>query len=358
MTTSIRAEHELGPQELRAQYPDALVPASTAEIEPLQRVVGQDRALEAIAFGLKVQADGYNIAVAGLRSSGRNTAVGVLVHKAAEGRPPVHDWCYLFNFDDPYRPRAVSLPTATGDDLKRDLARLVATLRDQLPTVFDDDSYDQRRSQALQGIRQEREQVVETLQQEAAEQGFLVSLTPSGFVTVPRGEDGQPVPPEAYQQLPEEERTQLEERARGVQEAANRTVRELRRLETRGRDTVEELDREAARFVTTPILEEFREKYPQDELVQHFTAIEKDVLDNIDTLKRAEAPGAPSAPPGTPSPGAAPGDPAMPSSAATRSTSSSATATSPPSTPPSSMSSSPPTTTSSGVWTTSNASAP
>ena len=290
MTTTAHSEHELSADELRAQYPDSLIPASTAEIEALHRVAGQERALEAIGFGLKVEADGYNITVAGPRASGRNAAVRVLVHAAAEGHPPVRDWCYLYNFEDPYRPRAVPLPTATGDNLKRDLARLVESLRTELPAVFDDESYDQRRTQALQNIMQEREQVVEALQQEGAEQGFLVSLTPSGFVSVPRGQDGKPIAPEVFQQLPENVRADFEERGRGVQDAANRTVRDLRKLEIRARETIGELDREAARYVTSPILEELREQHPQDELVRHFAAIEKDILDNIATLKRGDTP--------------------------------------------------------------------
>lgn len=299
---------ELRPDDLRAQYSDHLIPASTEGIEPLARVAGQERALEAITFGLTVDADGYNIAVAGPRSSGRSTAVRVLVHEAAEGRPPVQDWCYLYNFDDPYRPRAVPLAPATGDDLKRDLSRFVDHLRDELPTVFDDESYDQRRTQALQGVMQEREQIVESLQGEAAQQGFLISLTPSGFVTVPRGQDGQPIPPEAFQQLPEAVRSQMEDGAREIQESANRAVRELRRLEGRAREAVEELDREAARFVTEPLLEELREKYSQPELQAHFAAIDRDVLEAIDTLKSAETRGESPGPPLTPTPLSA-GDP-------------------------------------------------
>ena len=292
---------ELGSHELRAQYADGLIPASTSSIEPLARVAGQDRALEAISFGLSVEAEGYNIAVAGQRSSGRKTAVAGLVHAAAQGRPPVRDWCYLHNFDDPYRPRAVALPSATGDDLKRDLARLVDTLGTDLPTVFDDESYDQRRTQALQGVMREREQILEGLQRVAGEQGFVVSLTPSGFVSLPRGDDGQPIPPEAFPQLPETTRRELEQRAGHVQEASNRVLRELRRLEGRARDALEALNREVARFVSGPVLDELREQHPQPELAAHFAAIEKDILDHIDTLRRppaAEAP--PAGPAGAP----------------------------------------------------------
>lgn len=280
---------ELSALALRAQYPNDLVPASTETIPPLDRVAGQERALEAITFGLTVSADGFNIAVAGQRSSGRRTAVGILVRESAAARPPVPDWCYLYNFDDPYRPRAVRLPTATGDDLKRGLARLVDTLRDELPAVFDDDSYDQRRAEALRGVMHEREQALEGLQATATEKGFLLSLTPSGFVTVPRGQDGQPIPPDVLQQLPDNVRAQFEERARELQQETTRVVRELRRLESRAREAVHELDKEAARFVIGAVLDDLRERHVQAELAAHFDAIENDILDNIEVLKRVQA---------------------------------------------------------------------
>ena len=158
----------------------------------------------------------------------------------------------------------------------------------------------------------QRETVIEALQTTAAAQGFLVSLTPSGFVTVPRGDDGQPIPPDVFQQLPEATRAELETRATALQEESNRVVRELRRLESRAREALHTLNRDSARFVVGSLLEELREQHPKPALVAHFTAIETDILDNIETLKSApQPPTATQASPQTP-PGLTPGDPRDP----------------------------------------------
>ena len=141
-----------------------------------------------------------------------------------------------------------------------------------------------------------------------AKLGLIASFTPSGFLTVPRAEDGQPINPETFQQLPEDARTQFEEHARTVQKQAGRVARELRRLESKARTTVEALDRDAARFVVGPILDELRANHAQPSLIAHFNAIEKDILDNINVLKRSDAP--PAATPGLPAAFAgAPSDP-------------------------------------------------
>ena len=104
----------LSADDLRVSFGDGAVPASTAAVAPLDHVTGQDRALEALAFGLSLEADGYNIVVAGPPSSGRNTAVQEPVQTAAAAKPPASDWCYLHNFADPYRPKAVSMRTGSG----------------------------------------------------------------------------------------------------------------------------------------------------------------------------------------------------------------------------------------------------
>ena len=287
MATPISQAQALGPKDLRAQYPEELLPASTADIEPLDRVTGQDRALEAIAFGLAVDAEGYNIAVSGPPSSGRNTAVHLLVDEAAAAKPPVQDWCYLHNFDEAYRPRSVALPSGLGDDLRRELAQLVDVIRKEIPKAFESDSYQERSRQTLAPFTTEREEALGALRRTADEHGFLVNVTPMGFVSAPRGRDGAPIPAEQINQLSEDQRQELDERGRRVQESVSDTVRDLRRLDTRAREAIETLDKDVTRFVVGPLLDDLRGKYPQPDLVKHFNAIEADILANIETLKAA-----------------------------------------------------------------------
>ena len=149
--------------------------------------MGQDRALEAIEFGLKVDADGYNIAVAGVTSSGRTSAALILVEASAITRESVPDWCYLHNFDDPYRPRAVSLPPGTGGNLKRDLTRLIEISRTELPRAFESGTYQERTAQALEPVTRKREAIMGSLRESADSLGFMINITTMGIQPVPKG---------------------------------------------------------------------------------------------------------------------------------------------------------------------------
>jgi len=277
---------ELRADQLRAQFDEALLPASTDGIDPLENVAGQQRALEAIAFGLRMEAEGYNIAASGPSGAGKNMAVRLLVSAAAAARSPARDWCYLYNFRDPYRPRAISLPAALGDDLQRDLAKLVEACRTEIPSAFASESYDERRNQVLEPIDKERNALFEAMQRAAEQLGFAVNMTQMGFVTLPRGQDGQPLAPEAIQQLPPDLKASLDERAKEVKKIVATTVRQLRQLDGKAQEALATLDREVMRFVIGPVLDELRERYAEHELAAHFAAIEVDISNNLDELRR------------------------------------------------------------------------
>ena len=278
---------ELRPEDLRAQIPLDELPPSWEAIEPLERLAGQQRALDAIRFGLAVHADGYNIAISGPRSSGKNMAARLLVREVAEKTPPPRDWVYLHNFSDPYRPRAVALPPALGDDLQRDLEQIAEACRTGIPRAFESDSYQERRGQALQPIGEEHERMLDALRTEAGAEGFVINVTPMGFVPVPKGQDGRPISPEAYGAFPEEVRQAIDARRKVVQERITAAIRDLRQMDRRSQEVIEELDREVTRFVVGPILDEVRERFGQYGLRPHFDAVEQDILKHLERYKRA-----------------------------------------------------------------------
>ena len=104
----------------------------TDDIPPLDRVIGQDRALEAIRFGLEVDKPGYNLFVTGLTGTGKTSAIKSLLQAIIEnparldGRKPLEDWCYVHNFDDPDRPKALRLPQGLARTIRGQLVSALA----------------------------------------------------------------------------------------------------------------------------------------------------------------------------------------------------------------------------------------
>jgi hypothetical protein len=136
----------LAPSELyRPCSGAALGFASTAELQEVPEPVGQARALEALQFGVSIRREGYHVFALGPPGLGKHATARRILEERAAHEPPAADWCYVHNFEDPRRPRALELPAGAGSGLARDMARLVDELRVSLPAVFQSDDYRRRK---------------------------------------------------------------------------------------------------------------------------------------------------------------------------------------------------------------------
>src|SRR2546428_14139262 len=102
---------ELPPENLRVEFPaDALECETSEELGAVEGIIGQDRALQALRFGLEMKGKGFNVYAAGQPGTGKNTTVRQFLEKASKERPVPPDWCYVTSFRNPYEPKVVSLP--------------------------------------------------------------------------------------------------------------------------------------------------------------------------------------------------------------------------------------------------------
>src|SRR5574338_1360498 len=142
------AAMELTPDQLcRRCDPAAFAFHTTAELEDLQGFFGQARALGAIEFGVGMRREGYNLFAMGPEGVGRHTIVRRELEAQARRLPAPADWCYVFNFKTPHRPRALSLPAGQARAFRNGMQRLVEDLRAAVPAAFETDEYRRRRKQ-------------------------------------------------------------------------------------------------------------------------------------------------------------------------------------------------------------------
>ncbi|MBW2633233.1 MAG: AAA family ATPase, partial [Deltaproteobacteria bacterium] len=121
----MKETHKLAVSELRYTCnPEVFKFKNTAEIEPLDEVIGQERAVHAIDFGLNMNSPGYNIFVTGIEGTGRTTIVRDITSKYAQSLPTPCDWCMVNNFHDEYRPKAIPVPSGSAVLLSKQMNRL------------------------------------------------------------------------------------------------------------------------------------------------------------------------------------------------------------------------------------------
>jgi lon-related putative ATP-dependent protease len=284
---------ELKPESLRAVVdPDSLGFETTLDVTPLkEKVVGQDRAVHALEFGLGVKDLEYNIFVAGPPRAGKTETIMAYVQELAAKEPTPPDLIYVHNFKDPEKPQTLSLPTGKGRGLKADMEDLISTLRVHIPEVFESEDYSNRRESLMRSFTQERNAILQGLDAKAGEEGFILNISPTGLMIFP-GKDGKPLSEEELKALGDEDREALRQKSATIHTEMNEVIRKIRKMEKEYQEKEKKLDQDVALYVVGHHMEELREKYTDlPQMMDYLKDVQEDILKNIDDLKRR--PGAP-----------------------------------------------------------------
>ncbi len=178
-------ERELRPEALRWTLDPSTLPfETTAELEPLDEILGQERGVGALHFGIGIRRPGYNIFVTGAPGSGRMDAVRNVLSKAAGGGNTPGDLCYLNNFKNPEAPILIRLLPGQGAKLKKDMQSLVEELKKEVPKLFESPEYLARKNEINEAYEKKTSSFFINLEKRVKEAGFAL-------VTF-QGRQGQP----------------------------------------------------------------------------------------------------------------------------------------------------------------------
>lgn len=194
--------------------PSTLGFESTADVEPIEGVVGQDEAIEDLRFGVEFQAPGQNVFVRAVSGTGRVTMVKGVLGELAPGRPSGPDHCYVRNFEEPDRPRLITLRSGQGDAFRDRMDAFIRFVEEDLASAMDDDDLRTLQAQIEQESRDELETLAKPLDEELTELGLALVMAQVGStmrpLIVPRIE-GEPTPPAKLREM--REKGELDEQA-------------------------------------------------------------------------------------------------------------------------------------------------
>lgn len=254
---------------------------STAELEPLEGIIGQDRAVKAFDFGLHVKIKGYNIYMSGPSGTGKTTYAKASTERLAATEDVPLDWCYVYNFQNPRSPLALSFPAGEGRKFRDDMNELVQLFQTELQKVFRTEDYEKQKTELLRGFDEKRDALMDQMSKEAVENDFQVKTTNSGIYFMPVV-DGKPVGEEEYDDLAEDVKDVIEKNSQIVQEKASAIMRDIRELDKESKRCVDQLDYKVGMFAIGHHVSAVQEKYEQNEkAVAYINAVKEDVLENI-----------------------------------------------------------------------------
>lgn len=263
---------------------------TTGDLEPLKEIIGQDRAVQALEFGLSMRHVGYNIFVAGYPGGGRKHVIERFLQQRAPREPAPPDWVYVHNFENPDRPLALRLDAGVGAAFADAVEKAIHKLAHDIPKLFESESYSSRRKSATQQFREKRDQIQEGLTEKIRKYDLSIQQTPLGVGIIPLNEKGQPMKPDEFEALPEQQQQEIQEKQQNAQGEIDATMRRLRKLDAEIHDTIDELDKQVTRELVdehlSPLCTEFSRF---DRVCKHISNMINDIVDNIPLFRQSGA---------------------------------------------------------------------
>ena len=271
-------------------YPEHFSFKTTAELETLDGIIGQERAVKAFDFGLEVKMKGYNIYMSGPSGTGKTTYACKRTKETAANEPVPMDWCYVYNFQNPKKPLALSFEPGTGKRFKEDMEKLVTAFQKELQKVFNSDDYEKQKLSITHSFEKKQNALLDVMDATAAEYDFYVKRSDTSLYFLPMV-DGEPLDEEALDALSEEENEKIENNSRIMQEKAGPILREIQKTEKECEQQLEELERKTALTTIGPSLEELSASYSTYErVVSYLAAVQEDILKHLDQFMEEEEP--------------------------------------------------------------------
>ena len=277
----------LSPDQLtRRCVADKLTFETTQQLGNGVEIIGQQRAIDAIGFGIAIAEEGYNLFAMGSEGIGRRTLTRRFLDQAAKTRPVPPDWCYVFNFHLPHRPRAIALPPGRGIAFKRDMTRLVDDLRTGIPAAFEADEYRTRRQEIEGELSERQEHAMQTVGEHAKQQNIGLLRTPAGFAFAPLSGD-EVMPPDKFNALPDDEKKRIQQALAVLQAEMDRVIEQVPKWRREAQHKLRELDRQVTRGAIASLIDEVRSTYQAlPAIVQYLGEVQEDVLDHAQLFQQ------------------------------------------------------------------------
>ena len=267
---------------------------STAELKPTDSIIGQERALSALKFGLHIQKPGFNIYVSGPAGTGKATVIKSFLETLASQKETPPDWCYVHNFHDPYCPRALKMPAGTGLVLQKDMKHAIENARKGLVQAFGSKEYDEQRSEIVTELNRKRETVLNAFSERAKEKSLLLKATQVGLILIPASPQGEPMSDEDYQNLSDSAKEELTNARDELSKELKDQIAELQTEESAVEQKLEETDREVASYAIDHIFQELKNRYGDlPQVVSYLEEVEQNIIEDFEQFKSEQKPQGP-----------------------------------------------------------------
>ena len=261
---------------------------NTDELEPFDEVIGQERAIEAMRFGVEIRAPGYNLFLLGREGTGKQSAILSLLQDKAAGEATPADWVYVSDFGQWHKPNAMRLPAGRGRELAAAMQDFIEEIRVSVPTFLENEENQNRLRAIDEEFQQKPEAALEELRERAAKRSIALIRTPMGFGFAPMADD-QIIKSEVFEKLPKADREQIEQDIEAFQKELQQIIKQIPRWDKARRDALRALQSEMTAIAIGAALEQVVEQFRGlPEVLEYLEAVRRDLIEHFHSIYGAQ----------------------------------------------------------------------
>lgn len=254
---------------------------TTEELEPISTGIGQDRGIKALEFGLNVDIKGYNLYLEGPSGVGKTMYTKKYLDTICKKKKTPNDWCYIYNFDNPNEPIAVSLPAGHGKEFKETMNQFIKDIKNDINTTFSNEDFEKEKNAIKQQFEQKRTVLLEKLNKESAQYGFEVKTAQNGIYMMPVV-NGKTLQEEEFEQLDDEIKKEYEDKSSIVQEQIISVISQIKVIEKEADLKIEEWQSNIALLTVNARINLIKSAYKRNKKINKFLDdIKQNILKNI-----------------------------------------------------------------------------
>ena len=261
---------------------------TTAEITDNDLVYGQERGIKALEFGLSINSKGYNLYLEGPAGVGKTMYTKKYVTELASKKKTPDDWCYIYNFNDPNEPIAVSLSAGTGKEFKDCMDSFIVDIRKYLHKTFSNEDFEKEKNLIRHGFDEKKDKLLNNLNKQCLKFGFQVKSAQNGIYMMPVL-DGKVIEEDEFENLDEDIKKDFEEKSNIVQEYIVQAIGQIKLIEKEADQKIDDWQANIALLTINAYINPIRATYKKyKKIVAFLDDVKKDILKNLNYFIKEE----------------------------------------------------------------------
>ena len=274
---------ELNPDKLRKVIATTVLNwKQIREKHPLRPIIGQERALKALEFGIGNKSGGFNIYVSGYPGSGKLKAVNHFLGEKARLETSPGDWCYVNNFKDPYYPKMLSLQQGGAEIFKNEISKLIEEVKKALIKAFESKEYADKRQNIIDEFQQKEIELFKDIYKKASDSNFAIRRTPIEIIVLPTDESGSHIVGKKFRKLDKKKQEEILKKQRKLKEELLSLLRKNLDIERASNTSLMQLEENVALYAIESLLEELQEKYKEfNDVLSYLEDVKNDIIKHL-----------------------------------------------------------------------------